>query len=74
MKRNRVNHDTPPINWGDFYMICVGMMNMRPMDFWSLSPREMYLAIKGFQKFHGAKDDRPMKKDELDDLMELYPD
>jgi len=55
-------------------MICVGMMNMRPMDFWNLSPREMYLAIKGFQKFNGAKDDRPMKKDELDDLMELYPD
>jgi uncharacterized phage protein (TIGR02216 family) len=55
-------------------MICVGMMNMRPMDFWNLSPREMYLAIKGFQKFNSSNEEKPMDKHELDDLMELYPD
>lgn len=55
-------------------MICVGMMNMRPIDFWDLSPREMYLAISGFKKFHASEQEKPMDRAELDDLMELYPD
>ena len=54
--------------------ICIGMMNMRPVDFWDLSPREMYEAIKGFKQFHGSESERPMTNDELEDLMELYPD
>lgn len=55
-------------------MICVGMMNMRPNDFWNLSPNEMYLAIRGFQKFNASESTEPMNKDELSDMMELYPD
>ena len=55
-------------------MICVGMMNMRPIDFWDLSPREMYLAIRGFKQFNGVNKEKPMDRAELDDLMELYPD
>jgi len=55
-------------------MICVGMMNMRPMDFWDLSPREMYLAIKGFKQFNTVEKEKPMDRDDLDNLMELYPD
>jgi len=54
--------------------ICLGMMSMRPDDFWNLSPREMWEAIKGFKQFHGAEKERPMTTEELDDLMELYPD
>lgn len=50
------------------------MMLMRPKDFWDLSPQELYAAIKGFKKFHAASKDDPMDKDELDELMELYPD
>ena len=41
-------------------MICVGMMNMRPVDFWNLSPREMYLAIRGFKQFNTAEKEQPM--------------
>lgn len=55
-------------------MICVGMMGMRPIDFWDLSPREMYLAIRGFKQFHAADENKPMDRDELENLMELYPD
>ena len=55
-------------------MICVGMMNMRPVDFWDLSPREMYLAIKGFKQFNAVEKEKPMDRDDLDNLMELYPD
>ena len=49
-------------------------MGMRPKDFWDLSPREMWEAIKGFQQFHGSKQDRPMTNEELEYVMELYPD
>lgn len=55
-------------------MICVGMMGMRPIDFWDLSPREMYLAIRGFKQFHATDANKPMERDELENLMELYPD
>ena len=56
-------------------MICVGMMNMRPLDFWELSPRELYLSIKGFQKFNGSETkEQPMDSSRLQELMELNPD
>ncbi len=55
-------------------MICVGMMGMRPIDFWDLSPKEMYLALKGFKQFHATEKEKPMDRSELDELMELYPD
>ena len=68
--------NTQPIQWSDFYKICVGMMNMRPNDFWNLSPREMYLAISGFKTFHasGQEKEEPMDSERLQEMMELYPD
>jgi len=63
------------INWADYVKICIGMMNMRPSDFWNLSPREMYLAIKGFKDFNSTEEkEEPMTKDRLEEMMELYPD
>ena len=63
------------INWSDYVKICVGMMNMRPSDFWNLSPREMYLAIKGFKDFNSTEEKQePMDSDRLQEMMELYPD
>tara|TARA_R110000764_G_scaffold171232_1_gene258042 strand:- start:226 stop:378 length:153 start_codon:yes stop_codon:yes gene_type:complete len=50
------------------------MMNMRPVDFWDLSPNEMYLAIKGFKKFNGTSEEQAMTKSRLEELMELNPD
>lgn len=51
------------------------MMNMRPSDFWNLSPREMYLALSGFKQFHGSEEkESPMTSDRLNEMMELYPD
>ena len=67
--------NTQPIQWSDFYRICVGMMNMRPIDFWNLSPREMYLALAGFKQFNSAEEkETPMTQDRLKEMMELYPD
>tara|TARA_R100001460_G_scaffold26423_1_gene53423 strand:- start:2490 stop:2660 length:171 start_codon:yes stop_codon:yes gene_type:complete len=54
--------------------ICLGMMFMSPRDFWNLAPRELYAAVEGFTEFHTSQTEKPMSRDELDDLMELYPD
>ena len=63
------------INWADCVKICIGMMNMRPSDFWNLSPREMYLAIKGFKDFNSTEEkEEPMDSNRLQEMMELYPD
>ena len=64
------------IDWSLFYKICVGMMGMRPIDFWQLSPQEVYFAVSGFKQFHAGPDEKPepMPSDRMKELMELYPD
>ena len=54
--------------------ICLGMIGMQPSEFWNLSPREMWETIKGFKQFHAATKEEPMSNEELENLMELYPD
>jgi len=54
--------------------ICLGMMFMSPKDFWNLSPIELYATVEGFSEFHTSQKNKPMSRNELDDLMELYPD
>ena len=39
-----------------------------------MSPKEMWQAIKGFQQFNGSNKEKPMTNEELENLMELYPD
>lgn len=63
------------INWGDITQICLGMMGMRPDDYWNSSPKTIFLAMKGFQKFNGGeKSHVPMNKSRMKELMELSPD
>ena len=52
------------------------MIGISPLEFWELSPLEMYSAIKGWKEFNSteADDDKPMTREELSELMELYPD
>jgi|TARA_R110001599_G_scaffold111506_1_gene275748 hypothetical protein len=50
------------------------MIGMNPADFWDCSIIEITYAVKGFSEFNGGKKDKPMSKDELDNLMELNPD
>ena len=50
------------------------MMGMSPATFWDLSLPELNLAIEGFREFHGGKKQKAMTKDELKELMEVYPD
>jgi len=53
--------------------ICIGTIQMRPKDFWDLSPVELYSVIKGFKQFHTVEKDT-MSRGELNELMELHPD
>ncbi len=54
--------------------ICMGMVGMQPSEFWNLSIPEIHSAIDGFIEFNGGEKETPMQKDELKELMELYPD
>lgn len=57
-----------------YFQICVGMMGLPPESFWNMSLTEINLAIDGFKEFSVSKESTPMGKDELVELMELYPD
>jgi len=50
------------------------MLNLSPSDFWEMSPTEIYMAVDAFVEFNGGNQEEPMTRDELDNLMELYPD
>ena len=54
--------------------VCIGMIGWTPNTFWQSTLNEIYPAIDGFMEFNGAKTEKPMTSDELDNLMELYPD
>lgn len=49
-------------------------MRMTPQEFWSLSFIEFMLAIEGFAEFNSDGKPPPMNRDELESLMERYPD
>ena len=52
----------------------LGVLRMTPDEFWNCTMREFISACEGFSKFNGAKQNAPMTRDELEDLMERYPD
>jgi len=52
----------------------LGMLHISPKDFWDMSLTELHTAIDGFMEYSGNKGKTPMTTDELNELMELYPD
>ena len=48
-------------------------MHIPPSQVWDMSIREITLAINGFKEYNGNKSNT-MDKDELEKLMEMYPD
>lgn len=54
--------------------IALGKMQMSANDFWEMSLFEFYAALNGFAEFHAGGKPPPLAKDELEDLMERYPD
>ena len=51
------------------------MMGLSINEFRNSSPIEIYMAIDGFSEFNGSdQKEKPLDRNELDKLMELYPD
>ena len=47
---------------------------MSPSDFWEMSFEEFKFALEGFAEFHSGGAPPPLDKNELEDLMERFPD
>lgn len=54
--------------------MALGKMQMSPNDFWNMSMQEFILATEGFVEFNSDGKPPPMTRNELDSLMERYPD
>lgn len=56
--------------------IGLGVLQYPAESFWSMSLPELYAAIDGVAEFNsgGEQQSEPMTRDELNELMELYPD
>jgi len=52
----------------------LGKMGIPPQVFWDMSFPEFYAAVEGFAEFHSGGKPPPLRKRELEDLMERYPD
>jgi len=52
------------------------MAGIQPSEFWNMSPIEVYATLAGFKEFNTSNDgsDKPLDRDSLEQLMELYPD
>lgn len=54
--------------------IGLGIVGLSPKDFWEMSFKEFYSAVEGFKEFHTDQTKAPLSKNQLEDLMERYPD
>lgn len=52
----------------------LGILSLRPSEFWNMTMIEFVSACEGFAKFHSTQPNAPMTRDEMQDLMERYPD
>ena len=54
--------------------IGLGAMGLSQEVYRNMSLNEFYSALEGFKNFHSGSADEPMSRDELEELMERYPD
>ena len=50
----------------------LGLLRLRPADFWSMTPRELEAALRGL--LGPAQPNAPLPRATLADLMTRYPD
>tara|TARA_R100001369_G_scaffold81468_1_gene112465 strand:+ start:117 stop:302 length:186 start_codon:yes stop_codon:yes gene_type:complete len=59
--------------WGRFIKVAIGVLKIPPKDFWDMGLPELYLAIDGYIEANDTGQ-KSFGKDDLQDLMERYPD
>ncbi len=59
--------------WGRFIQVAIGVLKIPPKDFWDMGLPELYLAIDGYVEANNMGQ-KPFGKDDLQELMERYPD
>lgn len=62
--------------WASWMKWGLGAMRIPRKEFWALSLKEWSAALRGYQESKGitSSDAEHMSSNELDKLMELYPD
>ena len=50
----------------------LGLLRLRPADFWAMTPRELEAALRGMLGPAYTQD--PLQRDTLAQMMRLYPD
>ncbi len=68
--------DTPdarqPFPWDDAIAAGLGVLRLAPRDFWSMTPRELSLALRGAAGLPASED--PFARVNLAALMHRFPD
>lgn len=61
-----------PFPWDDAIAAGLGMLGFAPRDFWSMTPRELSLALRGAAGLPAS--DKPLVRSSLTALMQRFPD
>ncbi len=68
-------HLTPsaqPFPWTDTIAMGLGVLRLSPHDFWSMTPREFSLALRGATGLPASA--KALAQEDLTSLMRRYPD
>lgn len=58
--------------WKEAIAAGLGILRLRPADFWGMTPRELALALKGASGLPAREN--PFRRGDLDGLMRRFPD
>ncbi len=61
-----------PFPWADAMAAGLGTLRLSPRDFWSMTPRELSLALRGVAGLPGSS--TPFARTDLAALMQRFPD
>lgn len=50
----------------------LGLLRLKPADFWTMTPRELAAALQPFAQNRGAT--QPLPRQDLDRMMQKFPD
>lgn len=64
------SQSSTPFPWDNVMQFGFSVLKLSSQDFWSMTPREIAFAMRGF----GASDNKPLSRSSLDHLLQQFPD